>query len=478
MNKTIRHSSIFALLLVFVLLVYLTVIQGFSEERLAQNPYNPRGFYESKEIARGQISADGQVLASSSPDEEGLYQRSYPTMPVSFSPVVGYLSDRFGAAGLESGYNAVLSGQDSEVAASRWLDDLTGKTKRGANLELTVDTGMQEVAYNQLANNGYDGAAVALRPSTGEILAMASTPSYNPNDVVNPATADETWAAINSDPGQPLINTATQETLPPGSIFKIITTAAGLDAGYTPDTTVTGQASITLPGTNTELTNYAGQTCGGSESVTLETAFKLSCNTAFVEMGIDAGADSLRRYASAFGVGETYDLGLPTSPGALGELPDAAAVGQSSIGQRDVTMSALQAAVMAATVANDGRRMAPYVVDQITAPDLEVLDTTEPREITQAVTPEQASTLTDLMLASERNTSGYDGNGFASKTGTAEHGEDAAPHTWYVAFDPANDVAVAVVVKYGGGYGSSATGGQVAAPVGRAILNAAPRGDA
>ena len=188
MNKTIRHSSIFALLLVFVLLVYLTVIQGFSEERLAQNPYNPRGFYESKEIARGQISADGQVLASSSPDEEGLYQRSYPTMPVSFSPVVGYLSDRFGAAGLESGYNAVLSGQDSEVAASRWLDDLTGKTKRGANLELTVDTGMQEVAYNQLANNGYGGAAVALRPSTGEILAMASTPSYNPNDLVNPAT--------------------------------------------------------------------------------------------------------------------------------------------------------------------------------------------------------------------------------------------------------------------------------------------------
>src|SRR5699024_9808015 len=120
-------------------------------------------------------------------------------------------------------------------------------------------------------------------------------------------------------------------------------------------------------------TNYGGQTCGGGGEVSLETAFSLSCNTAFVELGIDVGADALRSAAEAFGVGEQYDLGLPTSPGSLGELPDDAALGQTSIGQRDVTMSALQAAVMGATVANDGRRMEPYLVDRVTGTDLREL---------------------------------------------------------------------------------------------------------
>lgn len=190
-------------------------------------------------------------------------------------------------------------------------------------------------------------------------------------------------------------------------------------------------------------------------------------------MAIDVGADAFRSAAEAFGVGETYDLGLPTAPGSLGEIPDDASLGQSAIGQRDVTMSALQAAVMAATVANDGRRMEPYVVDKVTAPDLRELRTTRPHEVTQAVSPEVAAQIEDLMFASERNTVGGRA-GIASKTGTAEHGdENTPPHTWYVAYLPDRDVAVAVVVKDGGGLGTSATGGQVASPLGRAVLDAA-----
>ena len=192
-----------------------------------------------------------------------------------------------------------------------------------------------------------------------------------------------------------------------------------------------------------------------------------------MQLAIDVGPDAVRSAADAFGVGEKYDLGLPVSGGSLGELPDDAALGQTAIGQRDVTMSALQAAVMAATVANDGKRMEPHVVKRITGADLKELQTTQPREITQAVTPEIAAQLEELMLASERNTAGGRA-GIASKTGTAEHGgEGTPPHTWYVAYLPDQDVAVGVVVKNGGGLGTGATGGQVASPIGRAILDAA-----
>ena len=209
--------------------------------------------------------------------------------------------------------------------------------------------------------------------------------------------------------------------------------------------------------------------------MTLHTAFALSCNTAFVQMGIDVGSDALRSTAEAFGVGQTYDLGLSMAPGSLGDLPDDASLGQSAIGQRDVTMSALQAAVMAATVANGGTRMEPHVVSRITSPDLRELDRVNAKELNQAVSPEIAAQLTELMRASERSTVGYAGQDIASKTGTAEHGDGVAPHTWYVAFGPSEDadVAVGVVVKDGGNQGQSATGGKVASPVGRAVLNAA-----
>ena len=475
MNRSIRLVAGFALLLTLVLLANLTVIQAFREDEYANNALNQRGFLEMKSIPRGQISTGGVVLAASQADEEGFYDRSYPAdNPNAYAPVVGYLSDQYGASGIEASYNQVLNGTDDSLATSRWWDTITGKETAGANVELTLNPNAQQVAHQQLVANGYEGAAVALRPSTGEVLAMASSPSFDPNPIVNDATAEQAWAEVNNQPGNPLINHASQETLPPGSIFKIITTAAGLQNGYSADSRLTGASEITLPGTETTLTNYGGQTCGGSEEVSLETAFALSCNTAFVEMGVDMGPDALRQSAEAFGVGETYDLGVPMASGSLGELPDAAALGQSAIGQYDVTMSALQAAVMAATVANDGLRMEPYLVDRITGTDLRELRSHDTHEVTQAVSPEIADQLTDLMFASERNTAGGGDNGIASKTGTAEHGpEGTPPHTWYVAFDPDADVAVAVVVKNGGGYGTTATGGQVASPIGRAVLDAA-----
>ena len=189
-------------------------------------------------------------------------------------------------------------------------------------------------------------------------------------------------------------------------------------------------------------------------------------------MSEQIGADELRKYAEGFGIGKKYDLGVSSSAGTLGDLPDGAATAQSAIGQRDVTMSALQAAVMAGTVANKGTRMEPYLVNRITDAQMKEIRTTKPKKAGEAVTEETASTIRDLMFASERSSWGYDGNGFASKTGTAEHGEGLAPHVWYVAFDPDRDIAVGVVVKNGGNLGESATGGRVSGPIGRAILSA------
>lgn len=466
MNRSIRLTSLFTLLMSVVLLVNLEYVQVFSG--YADDPRNKRTYYRSLDTPRGQISAGGLVLATS--DENG---RHYPTDPLVFGPVEGYLSETYGLSGLELGYNDVLDG--SAVFNASLTERLMGKKPAGANIDLTLQPALQNVAFHQLADKNYDGAVVAIRPSSGEILAMASTPSYDPALIVDPETSEQTWAGYVDNPASPLLNHATQETLPPGSTFKVITTAAALSQGWNADSTVTAAPEITLPNTTTTLENYDGMRCGGGDQTTLMNAFTLSCNTAFAEMAMAVGPDPLRDVAKHFGLQDTYDIGLPMDAGTLGDLADKASLGQSAIGQRDVTMSVLENAVVAATVANGGKRMEPYLVSTVTAPDLKVLRTTKPKQV-DGIDPGIAAQLTEMMLSSERHTVGDSSVQIASKTGTAEHGEDSRnsnPHAWYIAFAPGKDIAVAVVVKNGGDRGQAATGGSVAAPIGRAVIEAA-----
>ncbi len=466
MNRSIRLTSLFTLLMSVVLLVNLEYVQVFSG--YADDPRNKRTYYRSLDTPRGQISAGGLVLATS--DENG---RHYPTDPLVFGPVEGYLSETYGLSGLELGYNDVLDG--SAVFNASLTERLMGKKPAGANIDLTLQPALQNVAFHQLADKNYDGAVVAIRPSSGEILAMASTPSYDPALIVDPETSEQTWAGYVDNPGSPLLNHATQETLPPGSTFKVITTAAALSQGWNADSTVTAAPEITLPNTTTTLENYDGMRCGGGDQTTLMNAFTLSCNTAFAEMAMAVGPDPLRDVAKHFGLQDTYDIGLPMDAGTLGDLADQASLGQSAIGQRDVTMSVLENAVVAATVANGGKRMEPYLVSTVTAPDLKVLRTTKPKQV-DGIDPGIAAQLTEMMLSSERHTLGNSSVQIASKTGTAEHGQDSRnsnPHAWYIAFAPGKDIAVAVVVKNGGDRGQAATGGSVAAPIGRAVIEAA-----
>ena len=349
---------------------------------------------------------------------------------------------------------------------------VTGKEPSGASTELTLLPNAQRTAYQQLAERGYVGSAVAIRPSTGEILAMASTPSFNPNDI---AAGDEsTWQSLNNNEGAPLLNHATQRPLPPGSTFKVLTTVTALEQGASPDTSVTGAPQITLPDTTTTLENYGGSTCGGA-TTTLRQAFAQSCNTAFAELGMQYGADALKDVAKRFGIGETHDdAGLPIQPSAVGDIPDQSSLGQTSIGQRDVSFTPLDNAIIAATIANGGVRMEPQIIKSVRGADLSEIKSFKPIEAGEAISPEVAETVTELMRGSESH-SGGNGSRIASKTGTAEHGAvrgEYAPHVWYIAFAPDSDVAVAVVVENGGGQGQGATGASVAAPIGRALIDA------
>ena len=213
MNRSIRFAAIFALLLTVILMVNLTRIQVFSEERYAQNGLNKRQFFEMKSIPRGQISTGGLTLAHSVQGADGFYQREYVTNPVQYGPVEGYLSDIYGASGIESSYNGILNGDDPSLFAAQWKDVILGREKKGANVELTLVPEVQDVAYQQLSSKGYAGAVVAIRPKTGEVLAMASTPSFDPSSIVNPETAENSWAELTSDSDSPLLNHATQGLL-------------------------------------------------------------------------------------------------------------------------------------------------------------------------------------------------------------------------------------------------------------------------
>jgi peptidoglycan glycosyltransferase len=327
---------------------------------------------------------------------------------------------------------------------------------------------------------------VALEPATGKILAMVSAPSYDPNLLATHDTEAQgmAWQQLRDDAGSPLTNRAIAERYPPGSTFKVITTAAALQAGITENEPLTAAGSIPLPNSTATLENYGGTPCGTGPTAPLREAFERSCNTAFVELGMRIGADALRSTADAFGFDSPpAAIPLQVAESTVGPMADAAAVGMSSMGQKDVAVTPLQNAMVAAGIANAGVVMQPYLVDRLEGPDLSNISATAPQEQRRAVSAQVAAKLTNLMVAAEQFTQqkgAIPGVQIASKTGTAEHGTDpraTPPHAWYIAFAPAQNpkVAVAVLVENGGDR-LSATGGALAAPIGRAAIAAALQG--
>ncbi|TVT60553.1 penicillin-binding protein 2 [Amycolatopsis rhizosphaerae] len=484
MNKPMRRVGIAMLVMVVLLLANITYIQVVKADDYRTDSRNQRVLLDEYARQRGSIVSqfDGQVLADVTATNDKLkFQRRYLNGPM-YAPATGYYSVRYGSAGLERAEDDILNGSDPRLFVRRLSDMVTGRDPRGGNVQLTINPVVQQALYNAMTSHGYTGAAVAMNPKTGEILGMVSTPSYDPNPLTSHDGTEQqqAWSNYTKDPKNPMLNRAISETYPPGSTFKLVVAAAELENGASPDTPVSNAPNVTLPGTSTTLENYGGEVCPGT---TFKDALAHSCNVPFATFAGQLGADKLRATAANFGIGMT-NLTIPQKvvTSSLGDLDSTAALYQSGIGQRDVRLTPLQDCLLAATVANGGMAMKPQLVKKLLAPDLSDLEGFTPEELTgkPALSAANAEILKQMMEASEDNTKGLGKRAdikIASKTGTAEHGTDpknTPPHAWYTAFAPADapQIAVAVVVESGGNRGLEATGGTVAAEIGRAAINA------
>ncbi len=483
MNTPVRRVALAVMAMLLLLLANLTYVQVVKAAEYRNDPLNHRVLLAEYARQRGQITAGGQVLAHSVETGDQLrYQREFPNGPT-YAPLTGYYSVIYGASGIEQSEKDVLNGSDDRLFVRRLSDLITGRDPSGGNVVLTIDPRVQQTAYQAMSDRDFTGAVVAVRPQTGEILAMVSTPSFDPNllSSSNVNAQQQDWAKISTAKPPVLTNRAIDQTYPPGSTFKLVDTATALQRGFTPDSPLTAAPTITLEGTNTTLENFAGTRCGAGQTAALKDALARSCNTAFADLARQLGEGALREQAQAFGIGESnVEIPLRVAASSIGDIPDTASLQQSGIGQRDVRLTPLQNAMIVATIANGGQRMAPHLVKEIQSADLATVDSTAPDRLGRAIPSGVASTITGMMIAAEERTQGggkIPGVQIASKTGTAEHGEtpkETPPHNWYVAFAPANDpqVAVAVLVESGGDRGLEATGGSVAAPIGRAVIAA------
>lgn len=489
MNRPIQRVGIAVVVMILALIANLTWVQVIHAPSLRANSANKRSMIDAYSRQRGLIlDADGNVLAETvRSDGQYKYQRRYPAKPVqAFAPVTGFYGPYFGAGyGLEDAENDFLDGTDDRLFTQDFMDMFSGRDPRGGNVQTTIEPKLQVTAYRSLVEGSCNGkcigAVVALQPSSGKILAMASTPSYDPNLMATQdyTAAKASWDQLQAEPS-PLRNRAIAELYRPGSTFKVITTATALNAGLKPDVALTASPSFPLPGSSAVLPNDGNPPtrCGGTSArtVTLTQAFEYSCNAAFGDLILDKlPGDPFSQFSDTalkFGVGES-PAGIPLSvaKSTIGDIGhDKAALAQSSIGERDVKLTVLQNAVNAAVVANGGIRMRPYLVDKLQTADLGTVSATRPSQISRPLSAEEAATLTNMMVLSEQHTRNAQA-GIASKTGTTDPNETGSAFAWYIGFKPGSDIAVAVMVENGTG-GADAYGGLIAAPIGRAVLNA------
>ena len=476
MNRPIRRLSIACLLLMLSLLIADNLIQLVEAGSLRDRPQNSRQRQMDLARQRGPIVVAGKSVAESVPvDDVYKFQRRYPGGSL-YAPVTGYFSI-VSSTQVEHSEHGVLSGQDNRLFIRRLSDYFTGRQPKGGTVELTLDPATQEAAAAALGNRR--GAVVALNPKTGAILALVTSPSFDPNllAVHDGTTLNNNDRKLNSDPAKPLLDRATELTYPPGSTFKLITAAAALSSGqYTPDTQIDAPNILQLPQSTKTLSNFGGETCSATQRESLLDALKTSCNTAFAKLGLNLGAKALSDQAKKFGFNTTID-GFPLRQVAS-VFPDNINLPQtalSAIGQFDVRTTPLQMAMVAAAIANGGKEMKPYVVKQTLAPDLSTLQTTVPQQMAQPINGNVAAELTTMMIAVINGGTGVNaalpGIQVAGKTGTAQNAVGQAPHSWFVGFAPADnpEVAVCVFVENSGG-DLNGQGGVTAAPIAATVM--------
>ncbi len=482
MNTPLRRLSLVVVTMFLVLMVGTSWVQFVQADGLNNDSRNVRTLYREFGSPRGPIIVAGTPIAWSEPVDDAFgYQRLYAPGGL-YSSVTGFYSIVNGRTGIESAENDVLTGSSDSLFLSRVQDLITGKQPQGSSVELTLNPAAQQAAWDALGDQV--GAVVALDPSTGAVLALVSTPGFDPNALATHdiAAARTAYSDLNAAPNDPLVDKALKgKTYPPGSTFKLVTAAAALETGqYSADSLLDSPDELALPQTSATLRNYGGASCGSGGQTTLSDAIRVSCNTAFGKLGMDVGADAIRDQAKKFGFDESLSIPMSVTKSYFppNEDLDPAKLAKSAIGQQDVRVTPMQMAMISAGIANGGEVMTPYTVATVRTADLDVISQTEPSVFRRAISAETASALTDMMVSVVDSGTGTSakipGVRVAGKTGTAETTSEQSPHAWFTGFAPADDpkVAVAVIVEHGGSTGNEATGGKVAAPIAKAVMQA------
>lgn len=455
-NKTLG----FILALMLALAITLTYRQAFSEA-ISAHPGNRRALLEEFYVERGSIfTIDGAPLAVSKKTGE-TFKRSYPKGAQS-AAVTGYYDPVRGRTGIEAAQSEWLAAGKHFRSFNDWLNAAANKPRRGFDVTLTIRSDIQQRAWELL--EGRQGAIVALDPKTGAVQALVSRPIFDPNLV-----ADH-WPEISSTEGL-LVNRATQGLYPPGSTFKIITTAAALDAGTAKPSSIYNGPAV-LPVYGGKVTNFADQDAG---RMSLTKAFAKSTNTIFAQVGLDVGADRLTRTARGFGFNSEPPLdtfiakSVIEDPGSMDRLMTA----WTAVGQGETLATPLQMALTGSAIAAEGQIFRPYLTAVVRDYTGLVRFEAGPRPWLRAAKAGTAARIKAMMIESVRSgtsvAAAVEGVKVAGKTGTAEVGGSAQPHAWFVGFAPADDpkVVVVVLVENGG------LGGRTAAPIAREIFKTA-----
>lgn len=466
MNKQLKALTRTAFGMFIVLFFAVTMIQFVNADELRANQYNQRTAKNSYKIERGSILVAGNPVAYSTPsDDEYRFTRQYPDGAL-YSSVTGYYSRQQGMTGLEAAMNQDLSGFANTQFFSRIARTLTGEAPQGSSIETTVDPVLQQTAAE--AMTGFEGAVVAIEPATGRVLALYSSPGFDPALLSsnNDAEIIENYRALEADPAQPLVNRAIAGDLyHPGSTYKLLVAAAAIEGGMaTPDSQYPNPATLQLPQSSAVMQNASRSTCGDGETVSLTQALVQSCNIPFAELGMSMDRNAVPKMAEAFGFGEEIEIPLLVTASESPVPGDAAQTALASIGQLDVRATPLQMAMVSAGIANGGTVMKPRLVDRVIAPDLRTEREYGNEEFSHPISAATASSLTSMMelVVSDPAGTGHNasipGVRVAGKTGTAENGVDAdgveRPYTlWYTGFAPVESpqIAVAVVIANGGG---------------------------
>lgn len=456
MNESIRYAWFGIVAIFVVLLGAASYIQVIGADDLRTHEANTRELYKQLGGPRGPILVDGEPIAESVPSDSTSfdYQRVYH-QPALYSGLTGFYSLNYGQTGLEQRLNEWLSGTSDDLFVERIRQNITGAENPGASVELTINETAQQAAYDALPED-IQASAIVSEPDTGRILAMASRPNYDTNDLAVHSTteASENMDQLVESGISPYRNLPTAETAQPGSTFKLIDAIAMLESGeYTPDGSVSIPNELPLPQTNNSISNFRGGICDQRDSADLSWIFAQSCNTPFAQAAMDMGQDQVLDVAENFGFNDD-SLNIPLSVEAshfpTDDIADAT-LAQSVLGQVDVQASALQMNMIAAGIANDGTVMTPQMVESVRGPDLNVLEEPQPEVYSEAISSETAEQMTGMMEEVVQSGTAMPADSsipIAAKTGTAEIGTEGKVNSWITGFAPADDPQVAVTLLY------------------------------